>query len=170
MNGTMVILRIIHIFSGVLWAGGSIMMTAFIGPAAREVGADAKAFMQQLTLRSRFSPVMSLSAVLTVISGAAMYWLIFNGINLATGAGLALTVGGLLGIIAAVVGFYTQKGGVDRLKAISKNIQIAGGPPSAEQAKEIQTIQENIAKSGAFLTMLILLSLLGMSLSEYFGV
>ena len=44
MNTTMVVLRLIHILFGVLWAGGSYIMTGFIS-----VSAKARVFPLTLT-------------------------------------------------------------------------------------------------------------------------
>ena len=169
MNILLIMLRIIHIFAGIIWASGSVMMSFFVGPTAKEIGAEARPFMQHLTLRSRFAPAMSVSAVLTVISGIWLYFILFKGINISTGASLALTLGGLFGIIALLIGFFTQKRSTDRLKAIGAEIAAAGGPPQPEQLAEIQSLNEKMAKSGAALTLAIGLSILGMALSEYFA-
>lgn len=170
MDYLMIVLRIVHIFSGVTWAGGAIVMTAFVGPTAKELGDDASKFMQQLSLRSRFVPTMVWVAILTPISGIWMYWHLFYGINVSSGAGLALTFGGVFGLIGAFLGFYTQKRNIDRVKKIVAEIAASGGPPKPEQMAEIQSRNEAAAKGGALTTVALVLAILGMTLSEYFAI
>ncbi len=170
MNVLMIVSRVIHILFGVLWAGGAMMMTGFVGPTAKAIGPDAKAFMQHLTLRGKFSGAMAWAAVLTTLSGVAMYWYLFRGISISTGAGLALTFGGLFGLIAFLIGFLGMKANTDKMRALVDEIIAAGGPPQPEQLAAIQSFNEQIAKTGALQTLVILLSLFGMTLSEYFAI
>ena len=72
MNYYMLILRIIHIMGGVFWVGSAWMMAGFIQPAAKAAGPDAAKFMQRL-MQSRHSILISVAAVLTVLSGALLY-------------------------------------------------------------------------------------------------
>ncbi len=169
MNTTMIILRLIHLFSAVIWMGGSFVMVGFVGPAARAVGQDAQKFMQQLTVRSRFSVVMTILAVLTVLSGLSMYWLLFHGIVVSTGAGLALTVGGGAGIYALGAGYFSQGRSIARMKVISMEIAKSGGAPKPEQAAEMQALQEKMRRGGLEMVTAMVVALIGMTLSEYFA-
>jgi hypothetical protein len=74
MNVYLILLRLIHIGSGVFWAGTAIMIAAFLEPTVRAAGPEGGRFMQQLTGQSRFSLSMSLSALLNALSGPLLYW------------------------------------------------------------------------------------------------
>ena len=74
MNVYLILLRLIHIGSGVFWAGTAIMMAAFLEPTVRAAGPEGGRFTQQLTGQSRFSLFMSLSALLNALSRLLLYW------------------------------------------------------------------------------------------------
>lgn len=171
MDIWMVVLRLIHIFSGVLWAGGGFIMTGFIGPTAEALQQDAAQFMQHFNFKRRFSSMMGVFATLTVLSGLAMYYRLFGWFaNLNVGSGLALTVGSAAGLVAFFIGLFLMMPNNKRLEALGKEIAASGGPPAPEKLAEMQKVQERIATSGAWDTVLIVIALIGMTLSEYFAI
>lgn len=170
MDITMVILRVIHILSGVAWAGGSFMMAAFVGPTAQALAEDGAKFMRHIATQSRFSEFMATVAVLTSLSGLTMYYRLYGFLApLNVGTGLAITIGAIAGLIALYIGFNYQARSTWRIRAIAKEIAAAGGPPQPEQLAELQSLGALMATSGVWLTIVIAIALIGMSLSEYFA-
>jgi uncharacterized membrane protein len=171
MDVTRIILRLIHIFSGIFWVGGTWMMTTYISGSAKALGDDATKFMQHFTLRSGFQRGMSIAAPLAVLSGAWLYYLIFgDAIVINTGAGLALTVGGAAGLIAFYFGAFVIGRGTNQMRDIADAIGKKGGPPSAGQLKEMNALQEKISGAGATVAILMVIAVAGMTLSEYFAI
>ena len=169
MDVSMVVSRLVHIFSGVVWVGAIWSMAMFIGPTARAVGADGQKFMQHFIMRSSLQRVLTTVGILTVASGLFIYYRLFGGLaNLNTGNGLALTVGGAAGLAALVVGIQTG-GIINRMRAISGEVAKAGVPPNPEQSAELAKLQEGMAIRGAVNAILMAVALAGMSLSEYFA-
>jgi hypothetical protein len=163
----MVVLRIIHIFSAVIWVGTTYSMVLFIGPTAQAVGADAAKFMQHFTQKSGLTRRMSIVGGLTVLSGLLMYGKLFRGLaNLSTGNGLALTFGGFFGILALGVGIRMSKT-IDAMRKVG--VEMAGKPPTPEQGARLGQLQATLGKLGALNAGLMSLALLGMTLSEYFA-
>lgn len=165
MAWALVILRIIHIFAGVLWVGASYTMALFVTPTVKALGADGQKFMQTMAETGKVSRRLGMAGGLTLLSGLLLYGLLFHGLApLNTGTGLALTLGGLFGILAGFIGGRTGR----YVKAIQAHAaQLAAGPNPEVQGK-IATLQEQMARNGALATILMTLSLLGMVLSEYF--
>ncbi len=169
MDITMVLLRLVHIFSAFLWVGTTFSMVLFIGPTAQAVGADAQKFMQYFTQKSGLSSRLTIAAFLTVGSGLWMYLRLFGGLApLNTGSGLALTVGGIAGIGALSIGTAMGRG-INQMRKISEEIAKAGGPPTPEQAAELGKLSEALARRGALNAILMSVALIGMILSEYFA-
>lgn len=167
----MVVLRLIHIPTGVFWVGGVLMMVTFISRSAEAVGEDAAKFMQHFTLRSGFQQSMAISGGLTVLSGYTMYYSLFGWLApLNTGAGLALTIGGTAGLVALLIGSIVMGRGSNRMRAIADEITSGGGPPKPEQLAEIGALQEKLGKAGAITAILMVIALFGMTLSEYFAI
>ena len=171
MNVFMVIMRLIHIPAGVFWVGGVLILVTFISRSAQAVGEDAAKFMQHFTLRSGFQQSMAGAGILTVASGYLMYYRLFGWLApLNTGAGLALTVGGTAGIIALLIGFFVFAKGTNRMRAIADEIAASGGPPKPEQLAEMGTLQETLSRAGGITAVLMVIALIGMTLSEYFAI
>jgi uncharacterized membrane protein len=53
MVSLIIILRIIHIFSGVFWVGVSFFNIGFLQPTIRATGAEGQAVMRRLSQKTR---------------------------------------------------------------------------------------------------------------------
>jgi uncharacterized membrane protein len=67
------ILRVLHIISGVLWAGGALVLFFFIGPTMGATGDAGKQFAGHLMGKTRFTAFMMTVAVSTVLAGGFLY-------------------------------------------------------------------------------------------------
>ena len=169
MNITMILLRLVHLFSAFIWVGTTFAMALFIGPTAQAIGADAQKFMQHFLMRSNLTKITTTTGILTFLTGLSMYWNLFHGLApLNSGSGLALTVGGLAAIGALSVGLGMGRT-IRRMRAVSAEITKAGGPPKPEQMANLGKLQEKLARAGAINTILMSVALVGMTLSEYFA-
>ncbi|MBX3002925.1 MAG: hypothetical protein KF821_08565 [Anaerolineales bacterium] len=165
MAWALVILRIIHIFAGVLWVGASYTMALFVTPTVHALGADGQTFMQTMAQTGKMSKRLGMAGGLTLLSGLLLYGLLFHGLApLNTGSGLALTLGGLFGILAGYMGGRSGRY-VKQMQAVAA--ELTGGATAELQAR-MAALQEAMATNGAITTILMTLSLLGMVLSEYF--
>ena len=141
-------------------------MTSFFAPLAASLGEVGQKFMQELNRQRTFQKSMSAASGLTVLSGLIMYFVSFKGLApLDNMRGMGLTVGSLAGVLAFIVASTLQRRSFNRMRAIGAEIAAAGGPPSAEQGAEMQALQETVAKGGAWTAILIVISLVGMSIS-----
>ncbi|KAA3648780.1 MAG: hypothetical protein DWQ07_00880 [Chloroflexi bacterium] len=170
MDILIVSMRVIHIFTGIYWAGAGLLMAAAIGPTAQALKEDAGKFMNHLYAKSRYSPYITAAAILATLSGLILYWRLF-GFTLALNSGsqIALTIGAIAGLLAFFHGAISLGRKSDRIKAIVIEMEASGGPPTPEQIQEIQTLQEGIGKGGTISSVLMVIAILGMSLSEYFA-
>jgi uncharacterized membrane protein len=166
----MVILRLAHIGSGVLWAGGAIFLTWFIEPTAAALGPKAGPFMGALTAR-KVGVYFSIVATLAVLAGTTMYWIDSNGdpIGFFTTSpfGLALGIGGILAWIAWVIGFTTVRTLTDRMGRASAQAATSDGPPPPEVLAEIQAVQARLHRAGLIDLWLILGAIVLMSTARY---
>ncbi|MGE5138202.1 MAG: hypothetical protein ACM3JD_01960 [Rudaea sp.] len=168
MDLYMAILRLIHIFSGILWAGWTWSLLAFVAPASQAAGPEGGKFMQALTGKTRVTQAMMVSPPLVVLTGLLMYWQVSGGLSgawLVSGSGLLLTVAGLAGIVAFVLGLVMIGPAANRLTALGGEIRSSGGPPSASQQAELRAIQERIARGGLYVAVLLVITVIGMALA-----
>lgn len=164
----MIVWRLIHIFSGVLWVGATFTMIRFIEPAATAAGQEGQAFMRALSTRTRFSLILGLAATLTALSGIIMYVTIFDMSEpFASNYGLTLGIGGIAGIIAWASGFYFQGRSSMRMQAIAREMGAAGGPPAPEQLAEMRHHAERLALGGRITALLTTVALAAMAVAQY---
>jgi hypothetical protein len=167
MDVLMALLRLIHIFAGVLWVGTAFFFILFLEPTIEAAGADGGKFMQRL-MQTRLAVTLSLASALVVISGLVMYWVRSGGLQAAwigSRAGIALTVGGAAGTLAFVVGLLVQAPASARIAALQKEIQAAGGPPSPAQMAAIGAQQKRVAVGSRWGAVLMVIALIGMAIT-----
>src|SRR3990172_1802116 len=151
MATLILVLRIVHIFGGVFWAGGAFVMTWFIEPTVRAAGDDGRRFMQRLGATGSFARAMAAASGATVLAGLWLTWIFSDGFGRAffeTGRGAALGLGMITGVAAFVVGFLMQNRPMGRVAGIAQAMTAAGGPPSPAQAAEMQKLTGTIRLGG----------------------
>ena len=166
MDFYVLLLRIVHIVGGVFWAGSAFMLVQFVAPAVRLAGPEGAKFMQRLVLGTRFVVVTATAAGLTVLTGLLLYWRASGGLRtewMSTGTGVMFTIGGLAGLIAlfagSAIGANSRK-----LATLGASLQ---GPPSPEQAAEIDRLQNRLSNLGAATAILLLVVLIAMASAQY---
>ena len=170
MDVYMLILRVIHIFAGVLWAGWAFVLVGFIEPASRAAGPEGGKFMQTLAGKTKIIQAMTVAPLLVILTGLLMYWRVSGGLSgswISSGPGLALTIGSLAGILAFVSGLAINRPAAERLAALSREMQSAGGPPSPEQMAELRAQQARLSKGGLYVAILLVVSVFGMSAARF---
>ena len=169
MNVTMIILRIIHIFSGVFWVGVTLINARFLQPTAAATGPEGQKFMQYLFSKSGLLIAIYTSATLVVLSGLAMYGILsgFRAAFLTTGYGLSLALGGLCGIVAWFMVIFVVRNVFNQMAALGAQIRSQGGPPTPEQAASLQALSGQLGRLAPIGAILLLLALLGMSIAQY---
>lgn len=169
MDPYMIVLRLLHIPSGVFWAGSSLALVWFIAPAVGAIGPDGGKVLQQLVLRTRWVAVVSIAAGLTVLSGLLMYWHDSSGLRLAwitRGMGPMLTLGGIAGLTAGYFG--TQVGRTSQVLAKrGERIGKAGGPPSPEDGAELGRLQARMQSLGSITSIALVIAILAMASARY---
>ena len=69
MNIDMIVLRIVHILSGVVWTGGALFLVLVLAPGLRKLGPAVQGPVMR-TIVPVFSPMFSVAALLLIGSGA----------------------------------------------------------------------------------------------------
>ncbi len=169
MNLLMIVLRIIHIFAGVFWAGGSMVNVGYLQPAVAATGAEGQKFMGYLARQTRFLTVTYTAATLSLLSGLTMYGLI-SGFRLAfltTGYGLTLAVGGTAGLITWIIVMFVIRNIFKQMAVIGGQIQSQGGPPTPAQGAQMKALGAQLARIARVALSFLMVALLGMSIAQY---
>jgi uncharacterized membrane protein len=107
MHAEILVLRLIHILSGITWVGSGIYTSFFLVPAL----SSSPAVMGQVVAglqRRRFFLVLQIVAALTILSGLRLLWISsagFAGSYFATGPGRTFAISAVAAVIGAVLSF-----------------------------------------------------------------
>ena len=113
-------------------------------------------------MQRRFHVFMAANAMLTVLSGAWMYWTLTGGLQpaaIGSHDGLVYGLGGLAGLLAAVIGATVVGRSSKQLAALAG----AGGPPDAAQ---VVRLQARVRAGSRLALTLMFVALLAMTLGH----
>src|SRR5262245_5869821 len=106
MDGMLLAARVVHVGSGVFWAGTMIFNAAFLMPSMRDAGPDGAKVAAGLMKRG-FMVLMRIVALLTILSGGWLYWRASAGFAPGyggSGPGMAYGIGALSALVAFGIG------------------------------------------------------------------
>lgn len=145
------ILRLLHLSFGFLWAAGGVILGFWVTPAVAEAGPAAGAVMKGVVVDRRMPQVMTISGLITLLTGARLYMLKFSMGWLATPEGVVLTLGALLALGGFVIGIASQRPTAAKLTALQQEVAASGVAPTAEQQAEIARLQGRMVRLGKVL-------------------
>jgi uncharacterized membrane protein len=164
-----VILRVLHIFTGVFWAGAVFMLVRFVMPAAAASGPEGGRFMRRLAVERGLSRALVAAGLTTVLAGLALLWIDSGGFGagfMGTGMGVTLSIGALAGIGAVATGIRSGMT-VGSLARMGATVEAQGGPPSPEQATELQRLQVRLARSTRATAIQLVVTVVCMAAARY---
>lgn len=169
MNSLILVLRIIHIFSGVFWVGFAFFNIAFLQPTVQATGPEGQKTMQYLTQKTRLLSTVYATATLTMLSGLIMYWILlgFRLSAMLSGYGIVLTIGSIAGVIAWIYAVVVIRGIFSQMQVTGQEIQAQGGPPTPEQATRMQALVARLGTVGQVAVVFLVIALLGMASAQY---
>lgn len=162
------VMRVIHIFAAVFWAGGLFFTLSVLLPTVREAGPDGGKFMQRLAMSGRLSRSFTIASGITVLSGLLIYFFIYKGNPFTSGPGTVLTIGAIFGALGFLHGAFITGPVSRRSGALAKAMAARQGPPEPEQLKEAQALGARLARNALHSGILVALALLGMAAAQYF--
>lgn len=166
----LIILRFVHIVASVCWAGGAFIFFLFVEPTAKSLAPTGMQFVDYMVTKRRFSIFMVISSTLTVLSGALLIWQSASGqwseyVN--TGPGLGFALGSIAGVIVYFIGMFGVNPRAIKLSKLGNEIQAAGGPPTPEQAGQLQKLDKEMTVLGYTDFILVVISLSLMATARY---
>ena len=168
---TIYVLRVLHIGFGVFWVGAVLFIAAFLIPSIRSAGPAGGAVMRQLVQGRKLPFWMMGAALVTVLSGFGLYWVDSAGFKssewLGSGTGRTFGLGGLLALIAGVLGSAVNAPAGKRMGQIAAAIQAAGRQPTPEEAAQIEGLQQRLNRATYWVAVLLLLAALAMAVARY---
>lgn len=163
------VLRVLHILVAALWLGAAGLLAAIVMPAIRDAGAVGGSFLGSLHKR-KLHAFMAATAVLTVLSGIWLYWVLTSGFSpdiVWSRNGLMFSIGGLCGLVAMIIGGSMIGPGFVRLAAL---VEQTGSLSEAERdahAQRLSAVQQRTALASKGALLLIVAALVLMASGHY---
>ncbi|HKE92089.1 MAG TPA: hypothetical protein VKB45_17275 [Gemmatimonadales bacterium] len=154
----LLLLRLVHILSGIFWVGTMMFNTAFLFPALKDVGPDAAKLGVALTKR-RFPVIMPIVALLTILSGIWLFARVSGGFQstfMQSHMAKALSFGAACAIIAFILGVVIVR------PAMVQAMTLAQSNP--QRAGVLRVRADNV---GRVVTALVVLAAAAMALARY---
>lgn len=152
------------------WFGGAIIGSFFLFPAAKALGPAGQPFMDQLMHRHQMGVSFPIVSLLTILSGAALYWRDSSALDLdwiATPSGLAFTIGGIAAIVAFVGGMLLIGPSAAEQTAVGNELAASGGVPNETQRQRLERAERRMQLASRIDLLLILLAGLTMAIGRY---
>jgi len=164
-----IVLRVLHIVFGAFWVGAALMLTYFISPAVQATQESGQKFFSQVMQRTNLTKTITISALVSVIAGLALYWIRSDGFQtgwMASGPGIGFGLGGVAALIGLHFGLLQGKRSA-ALAKLGQEIQSQGTPPTDSQQQTIQRLQSQLKTGGQINAISLLLSSLLMATARY---
>ena len=166
MNYLVIVLRLLHIISGIFWVGAGLAMFFFIGPTLGATAEAGQKFAQHLMLQTRFTAILTTSAILTVLAGFSLFWIDSDGLSSAwthSGAGLGFAMGAFFALIGFVFGAMVGSTN-GALAKLGSQIQ---GKPTPEQLSQIGALRKRLSVISPLNAYALILATLLMAIARY---
>ena len=166
MYSAMLLFRLLHIFFGVLWVGGVVLIALFVQPTVRAIGPAGGQFMGYLLTKTRVAAYFPAVAGLNVVAGLFLFWrnTAAGGHWGATRQGMTISIGALAAIVAFLIGgvmIGKSMGGM------AKILKASGGPPQGDAAAQMGIYQGRIQRGTRIVLPLLIIAVVTMAIGRY---
>lgn len=166
----MIALRLIHVLSGVFWAGTLFFFAGFVLPSIIGSGLAGDKFIRYMVVVRRFPTAIAIASILAILSGFGMYW---RDVSISAGAfsrsrpGMAYGIGGLSALIALGIAIRVIAPTGETLVKLGDLIEAGGDRPTPEQAASMASLQGRLAGGTRFGAGLLLITVVCMAIARY---
>jgi uncharacterized membrane protein len=164
-----IVLRILHVGSAILWVGGSFFIERFFQPAADELGPSGVPFVSAV-LRRGMPQYFTIAAAVTVLAGSALYWIDSGGnvVGYLTGGGTGTVfgIGGIAAWISFIVGGALIGPNAAKLAKASEAIATTGSTP--DLVAQVAAAGAAIKRAGQVSIVGLTVAILAMATARYF--
>jgi uncharacterized membrane protein len=164
------VLRVVHVLGGMFWIGSALFVAFYLFPAMGEAGPAAGPIMGSMQRRHLFV-VMPTVALLTILSGARLMWMMSGGFEaayFATGGGATYGLSGAAAIVAFMVGVFVQRPTGMRMGEIQQALaKTTDEQARADMAARLGRLQRRNSMVGRVLIVLLIAAATGMAVGRY---
>ena len=167
-----IVLRILHIASGVFWVGTAWFFFGWIEPTTKAIGPQAGPFMHHVVRNRRVVQFIVSAGAINVAVGLLLYWRASAGLNpawIGSGTGIGFTLGGLAAIAAWLLGLTVIGPTVERLDEAGTAMATAGRPPTPDELGRFHGLEARLHRAGQADSLLLATAVIFMAASRYLG-
>jgi uncharacterized membrane protein len=165
----LIIARILHVLSGIMWVGVMVFNARYLGPALEDIGPDAGKVMAALVKRGFLNFLPSAGAV-SLLSGAYLYWHASAGFQpdyMRSGPGMTFGIGAALAVIAYIIGMAYARPAIKRSLALGPRLATAGEAERQGLMAEMQAAREKSKSGSKIAGGLVVFAAIAMSIARY---
>ncbi len=162
--------RALHVLLGATWLGMALLASMFVMPAIRDAGPDGGKVLAAMARRGLVAFIPSIAG-LTVLSGLWLYWRFTDGFNPAvsgSAGAMVFGMGGVLGLVAAVLGGSVVGRNIKKVLKLSGEAA-ATSDAAAREALLRQAGQagQKAGAAGRLVTVLLAITIVLMAIGHY---
>jgi uncharacterized membrane protein len=162
-------MRAVHVLLGSFWVGTVLFAVLYLDPAIREAGPDGGRVMGILLRRGYLRTILLVGAVV-VLSGIYLLWAISGGFAeafMGSRSGVLLSIGGLAGVLALLVGAHVSLPTARKLGEVARHAAESEGSPSQEDQDEMARLRRRLTRALRGAGLLLLVAILTMALGPH---
>jgi uncharacterized membrane protein len=169
VNAELIVLRAIHVYGAIVWAGTSLFVSFFLIPAIGMAGPAGGPVMGALVKRKLFT-IVPIVAVVTMLTGLRMMWLASKGISAAyfsSTLGQTYSIGATFALATFVVFMAVNHPAIGRMLALGQ--QIAAAPEAERPAlmAQLNAVRARAATASKVNALFISITIVAMALGRY---
>ena len=170
MNDLFLIARALHVVCAALWLGSVALLAFFVMPAVEKIGPDGGKLMTAME-KGGLHAFMGSTAGVTVLLGLFLYWHFtanFDPTISRSTEGMVFGIGGVLGIVAAIIGGAVVGRGARKLVAMGP--QLASAADAAQRTKlmgEFESVRARVKSASKIVVVLVTVTMIMMAVAHY---
>lgn len=160
--------RVLHVLTGVFWAGSVFFSALFLDPAVRAAGPEGGKVMGVLQRRGWIYAMLTLGT-LTVASGLYLLWIMsghFSPAFMGSRMGILLGTGMVAGLITLTIGLGFSLPTSRRMGTVAARVA-ASAPPSPEDLTELARLRHRMTLLLRVVAALLLVATVTMALGPH---
>lgn len=166
----MILLRLLHIMLGALWVGVVVFLPFYLMPSLADAGPDSAGKVMGGLERRRIHVILPLVALLTLVSGYALYWKASAGFRaeyMGSHTGMAFGIGGVIATLAFLVGLMVARPAMTKAAEVGQQLATASEADRPSLLAMMQRHRNRGAFAGRIVAILVLLALSAMAVARY---
>ena len=169
MTALLLSMRIVHVLTGVFWAGSVFFINSLLGPSLAAAGPEGVRVMMELRRRHYFD-VMIGAATFTILSGFALVWIDSDGFQpvwFRSHFGMAISTGMLAALLVWLLGVFVIKPAMEAASDLGRQLaQATTDEARAALAPRFDTARRKLVANGRLSSVGLLVAVITMAVAR----